>query len=159
LVPLQAEEDVWLKVVARDLSALQPSPSPLFATEQEIRQFFDDYIERYTKRDIDGFLGFFSSKAVQNQRDRLSEIREIYANLFDQSQVLRYRLEDRKVEIYENGVEVKARYEIEQTKRSGQIKVWKGRGRWVLIKEGGILRILSIDYKHENAPLKEEGYR
>ena len=140
------------QMVAQKLSASQPSIRSLLATEQEVKQFFDHYIEQYTARNIDGFLWLFSSKAVQNQQDGLSGIREIYANFFDQSQALRYGLEDRKVEIYENAVEVKARYEIEQTKRSGQIKVWKGQGRWVLIKEGGVLKILSVDYRNEKTP-------
>jgi hypothetical protein len=62
-------------------------------------------------------------------------------------------MEDRKVEIYENGVEVKARYVIEQTMmKSGEIRVWKGKGRWVLIKEGGDLKIFSIDYQNEKTP-------
>jgi len=101
-------------------------------------------------------LAFFFKSRPEPAARTVRKIREVYVNFFDQSQGWRYRLEDRKVEICENAVEVKARYEIEQTKRSGQIKVWKGQGRWVLIKEGGILRILSIDYRHEKAPLKEE---
>jgi hypothetical protein len=62
-------------------------------------------------------------------------------------------MEERKVEIYENVVEVKARYEIEQMKRSGEMKVWKGQGRWVLIKEGEGLKIFSFDYRNEKTPL------
>ena len=118
-----------------------------------MRQFLENYIERYTRKDIDGFLGLFSSKAIQNQNDRLPGIRELYRDFFDRSQTLNCRIEDRKIEIYENAVEVKARYEIEQiVKRSGEGKVWSGRIRWVLIKEDGILKILSIDYKHEKTP-------
>ncbi len=139
----------YSQMVVQTLSASQSHLRPLIATEQEVGQFFENYIERYTKKDIDGFIWLFSSKAIQNQMDGLTGIREIYSNLFAQSQALKYRMEDRKVEIYENAVEVKARYEIEQTKRSGEIKIWKGQGRWVLIKEGEILKIFSIDYRNE----------
>src|SRR4030042_4945333 len=45
-------------------------PSP-FAKEEEVKQFFSNYIDRYHKKDIDGFLSFFSSKALQNQKDGL----------------------------------------------------------------------------------------
>jgi hypothetical protein len=153
LFPLQVKADAQFQFVARDLSAPHSSPSRLIATEQEVRQFFDNYIGRYTRKDIDGFLWLFSLKAVQNQKDGLPEIREMYSNFFDQTQTLRCRIEDRKVEIYENAVEVKARYEIEQiVKRSEERKVLKGWIRWVLIKEDGILKILSIDYKHEKTP-------
>ena len=150
--PLQAKAEAQLQSVARNLSVLQPSSSRLIATEQEVKQFFDKYIERYTSKDIDGFLWLFSLNAVQNQQDGLPGIREIYSNFFDQTQTLHCRFEDRKVEIYDNGVEVKARYEVGQImKRTGERKILKGRIRWVLIKEDGILKILSIDYKHEKA--------
>jgi len=58
-----------------------------------------------------------------------------------------------KIEIYQNAAEVKARYVIAQVlKKGGEKKVLKGSGRWVLIKEGGALKILSINYKHEKTP-------
>ena len=136
--------------VVQNLSVSQLSLRPLIATEQEVNQFLKNYIERYTSKDIDGFLWLFSLKAVQNQKDGLPGIREIYRNFFDQAQTLHCRIEDRKVEIYENAVEVKARYEIEQlVKKGGGKKVWRGRIRWVLIREDGILKIVSLDYQHE----------
>jgi hypothetical protein len=99
---------------------------------------------------MEGFLWLFSSKVLQNQRAELEDIRESYSNFFNESLDLQYGIEDRKVEIYENAVEVKARYKIEQiVKKSGERKVWRGRIRWVLIKEDGTLKILSIDYRHE----------
>jgi len=144
---------IYSPMVVQNLSASQPSPRPLIATEQEVERFFENYIERYTARNIEGFLWLFSPKAVQNQKDGLPGIREVYSSLFDQSQALRFRLEDRKVEIYENVVEVKARYEVEQiVKRSEVKKVFKGRIRWVLVKEGGLLKISSVDYRNEKAP-------
>jgi hypothetical protein len=138
------------QTVVQNLSVSQPSLRPLIATKQEVNQFLKTYIERYTNKDIDGFLWLFSLKAIQNHKDRLTGIREIYSNFFDQAQTLNCRIEDRKVEIYENAVEVRARYEIEQiAKKGGGKKVWRGRIRWVLIREEGILKIVSLDYQHE----------
>ena len=153
LFSLQPHADAQFQPVARDLSTLPPSPLRLIATEQEVRQFFDSYIERYTRKDIDGFLWLFSSNAVQNQRDGLPGIREIYSDFFDKAQTLHCRFEDWKVEIYDNAVEVKARYEIGQImKRTGETKILKGRIRWVLVRQDGILKILSIDHQHEKTP-------
>jgi hypothetical protein len=136
--------------VVQNPSVSQQSLRPLIATEQEVNQFLKTYIERYTNKDIDGFLWLFSLKAVQNHNDRLPGIREIYSNFFDQAKTLNCRIEDRKIEIYENVVEVRARYDIEQiVKKGGGKKVWRGRIRWVLIREEGILKIVSLDYKHE----------
>jgi hypothetical protein len=100
--------------------------------------------------DIEGFLSLFSSKAIQNQKDGPEEIRKIYINFFNQGKEVRYHIQDMKSEIYQNSLEVRARYEIEQIlKMGGEKKVWRGNIRWVLGKENGVLRILSIDYQHQ----------
>jgi hypothetical protein len=150
LVPLSLHHSIPFRSVAVALSASKPS---LVATEQEVRGFFDQYVDRYNKMDADGFLWLFSLKAKQNQRDGLPEIRAIYSNFFRQTLSLQNSIEDMKIEIYQNAVEVKARYSVNQVlKIGGEKKVWKGSGRWVLIRENGLLKILSIDYKHEKTP-------
>jgi len=141
--------------VARDLSSSPPSLPPLIATESEVKDFFDKYIERYSRKDIEGFLWLFSLKALQNQKDGLREIRQAYNDFFKKSQGLDYRLEDFKMEIYQNAAEVKARFRIHQilTKGEGE-RVYQGRIRWVLIREreSGALKILSLDYQHQKSP-------
>ena len=130
-------------------AAAKPSPSPLMATEQEVKGFFDQYIERYNKKDTEGFLWLFSLKAKQNQQDGLPEIRKIYSDYFSQMISLQNSFEDMKIEIYQNAAEVKARYSVNQVlKNGGEKRVLKGSARWVLIKEGGMLKILSFDYRH-----------
>ena len=134
-------------------AAAKSSPSPLMATEQEVKGFFDQYIERYNRKDTDGFLWLFSLKARQNQQDGLPEIRKIYSDYFNQMLSLQNSFEDMKIEIYQNAAEVKARYSVNQVlKRGGEKRVLKGSARWVLIKEGGMLKILSFDYRHEKTP-------
>jgi hypothetical protein len=55
-----------------------------------------------------------------------------------------------KTEIYQNRVEVKARFRIDQVlKKQKQEKVWIGNIRWVLGREDGDLKILSLDYQNE----------
>jgi ketosteroid isomerase-like protein len=138
---------------ARALSAQGPSPSSLIATEQEVRQFFDQYAERYTRMDLEGFLSLFSMKARQNQKDGLPEIKTIYSDLFNRSRSLQIYLEDTKIEIYQNGVEAKARYSVSQVlKEGGEKRAWRGDVRWVLAKEEGKLKILSIDYRYSMPP-------
>jgi hypothetical protein len=62
-------------------------------------------------------------------------------------------MDDVKTEIYQNGVEIKARYELVQTlKKIGEKKLWRGDIRWTLIKEHGTLKILSLDYQHQKSP-------
>jgi hypothetical protein len=131
----------------------QAKMPPLSATEDEVRQFFANYTERYTQKDLDGFLAFFSPRAVQSRQDGLEAIQKIYGNFFKQSQEIKYSLDDLRIEIYQNGVEVKARYELVQLlKKSGEKKIWRGDIRWTLVKEGGALKILSLDYQHQKSP-------
>ncbi len=139
--------------VIQSLLASSSSIRPLLATEEEVNQFFEQYIERYRMRDVDGFLKLFSTKAIQNQVKGLAAIKEIYKNFFNQSERLQYQMKDRVVEIYENAIEVKSHYEIEQVvKKSGETKRWKGQGRWVLIREEEGLKILAFDYQNEKSP-------
>ncbi len=119
------------------------------ATEEEVRQFFTDYIERYTKKDLDGFLSLFSPKAVQNQRDRFDEIKNIYSDFFNKSHELRYHIEDMMIRIYQNTLYVIAYYEVRQIlKKEGKSGTWRGDIRWVLVRENGALKIRYLDYRH-----------
>jgi ketosteroid isomerase-like protein len=130
-----------------------PEPPPLLAKEEEVQQFFTAYVDRYRRKDIRGFLSFFSSKAVQNQRDDFEGIRSIYTKFFDESRELRYQLEETKTEIYQNRIEVKARFRVDQILKKGkQEKVWSGNIRWVLGREDEALKILSLDYQNEKSP-------
>ncbi len=134
-----------------------PLPPPL-AKESEVKQFFADYRDQYTRRDVDRFLSLFSTRAIQNQKDGFERIRKIYTNFFDQSRELTYRLEDAKIEIYQNSVEVKARFRVDQIlKKGGEEKVWRGNIRWVLTREEGALKIVSLDYRNEKPSQDERG--
>jgi hypothetical protein len=131
-------------------------PLPL-AKEGEVKQFFSSYLDRYHQKDIEGFLSFFSSKAVQNEKDKLEGIRNIYTKFFDQSRRLQYDLEGMKIEIYQNAADVKARFRVDQIlKKGGEEKVWTGTIHWVLVKEDGALKIISLDYQNDKTPSKEE---
>ena len=77
-------------------------------------------------------------------------IRKIYGNFFDKNQERRYQMKDMQVKPYPNGLELKARYELNQiSKGGGEKKVWRGQARWILVKEDGALKILSLDYQHQ----------
>jgi curved DNA-binding protein CbpA len=131
----------------------QPRRPSLMATEEEIRQFLANYIERYNGKDIDGFLSLFSARAVQNDKDGIDDIRKTYSDFFNQSQELQYRLENTTIEIYQNAVGVRARYRVDQTVGRGrEQKVWRGGIRWTLVRENGMLRIRHLDYRNEASP-------
>lgn len=131
----------------------QSKPPSLIATEEELRKFLALYIAQYTQKDIDGFQSLFSPRAIQNGKHGSDEIRKIYSAFFDQSQELRYRLDDTRIEIYQNAVHVKAHYEVNQRLKKGMgKKVWRGDIRWILVRENGVLKIRYLDYKQRNSP-------
>jgi len=132
---------------------IRPKLPSLIATEEEVRQFFADYVERYNQKDIDGFLSLFSPKAIQNRRDGFNEIRSIYSDFFDKSRKLRYRLEDMKINVYQNAAEARGHYTlVQKQKKRWKKKVWKGDIRWVLVRENGALKIRTLDYMAEKSP-------
>ena len=135
LLPSSLLEGASFQFAPHALAAERGSPPSLMATEQEIRGFFDEYVKRYNKMDVDGFLWLFSPKAKQNQQDGLPEIRIIYSDYFKQMISLQNSFEDMKIEIYQNAAEVRARYSVNQVlKKGGEKRVLKGSGRWVLVR-------------------------
>jgi ketosteroid isomerase-like protein len=132
---------------------IRPKLPSLIATEEEVRQFFADYVERYNQKDIDGFLSLFSPKAIQNQRDGFNEISRLYSDFFDKSRKLRYQLEEMKINVYQNAAEARGHYKlVQKQKKRWKKKVWKGNIRWVLVRENGALKIHSLDYMAEKSP-------
>jgi hypothetical protein len=128
-------------------------PASLVATDEEVRQFLATYVERYTQKDRDSLLSLFSPKAIQNQRNGFDEIKEMYSDFFNKSHELRYRIADATIDIYQNAVEVTARYEVDQiSKKKGNKKLWTGHIRWILVREDGKLRIRFIDFRPQESP-------
>jgi len=123
-------------------------PAPF--REEEVKKFFAGYVDKYNQKDIEGFLANFSPKAIQNQKYGMDALKKIYANFFLQSEDLKYKIGDIQTDPHPQGVEVKARYELNQVaKKGGEKKVWRGQARWILIRENGTLKVLSLDYQHQ----------
>jgi|GEM_PF-589722 len=118
--------------------------------EEEVKKFLAGYVSKYNQKDIDGFLSHFSARAIQNQKYNLGEIKKIYTTFFDRSQELNYILQEVQTADHPQGLEVKAKYELHQvTKKDGEKKSWKGQIRWILVRENGQLKIISLDYQHQ----------
>jgi len=128
------------------IAAIPPAPEP-FAKENEVRQFLAKYVDRYTQRDIEGFLSFFSPMAIQNQKDGIEQIRKIYSRQFELYDRFEYQLKNPKIEILEKSVKARASYEIEQFSKTGDTKQLRGEIEWDLVKERGELKILAIQYR------------
>jgi curved DNA-binding protein CbpA len=140
------------KAAPQPPTPLPPPPPPSFASEGEVKKFFASYADQYSRKNIDGFISFFSPKAVQNQKDGYKDIKKIVSNFFDQNEDLQYQLIIQEIAPHQKGLEVKARYELQGVLKKGkEWRVWRGQIRWVLTKEDGALKILSLDYQPQQS--------
>lgn len=130
---------------------LNDPPSSLGITKEEVNQLLTNYVEYYTKRDIDRFLSLFSPNATQNWTKGFDRIQKIYSEFFDQSRDVLYHLEGTTIRFYQNAVEAKSRYRIYQVPKDGKTNVWEGRVRWILERENGDLKIRYLDYREEKS--------
>jgi len=152
VLPLPASKPTPLPVSRVEPMVTAISPSPPTLVEDEVRQFLTDYIDRYIRKDIQGFLALFSPKAIQNGKDGFEKIRDIYLRFFEQSERLFYRLEDVKIAIDGSNAEVRGRYQVTQKLKNQQAeKLWRGNLRWELVKKDGALKIAALDYQHEKS--------
>jgi hypothetical protein len=127
------------------------SPSAI-ASDLEVRNFFENYLVRYNRKEINSFIALFSGKAIQNQKDDIGKIRKAYENFFDQMESVRYQIAITGIEPKQDRLEVKAQYELEGIVAKGRkMQNWKGRVRWVLIREDGALKVLSLDYQPQSS--------
>jgi len=116
-------------------------------TEVEARRFVDEYVHEYVKMNLDAFMGFFSTKAIENRMLTYGDIRDIYRMTFENSESLAYDLKIWTVQIYREGASVAGYYEIVQALKGTPLKkVYKGNIQWDLIREDGVLRIKEINY-------------
>jgi len=124
-----------------------PFEIPPVITETEARRFIEEYINQYTKMDIEAFMAFFSRKAIENRMLTYPDIRDVYRMTFDNSESLKYDLEVSTIQIFKDGAAVTGRYEVIQAlKGSPYRKVYKGNIQWDLIQEDGVLKIKEINY-------------
>lgn len=127
---------------------IEPSSLVSAPSEGEVRAFFDRYIDHYVRRDLEGFLSLFSPEAIQNGREGWAGIKEGYARFFEESEKLTYHLEEVRITFNGTGSEVKGRYQVMRRLRNqARERLLRGHIRWVLVREGGALKILSLDYQ------------
>jgi hypothetical protein len=124
-----------------------PFETPPLITEMEARRFLDEYMDQYMRRDIDGFMDFFSQDAIENRMLTYTGIREIYQGTFENSHSLLYYLEIYSVQINQESATVTGQYKVIQTLKGSHFrKTYTGNIQWDLIREKGFLKIREINY-------------
>lgn len=126
----------------------QITPAPF--TEEEVRQFINEYKERFVKLDLDAYMALFSGEATENGMLPYADIRMAYKRTIAWSQSIRYQVKIYSVQTCEKNAFVQGRYEILQPfKKGGKARLMKGDIQWVLAREDGSLKIREINYGNE----------
>jgi len=119
---------------------------PEAVTEEEVRLFIDDYTKRFTKMDLEAYMDLFSSEAVENRALPYADIRLAYRRTIQGSHSIQYDVKIYSTQTYEKSAFASGRYQITQILKGGGVKTFKGNIRWVLAREGRVLKIKEINY-------------
>jgi len=123
------------------------SEIPQAVTEEEVKQFFNEYTARYMRLDLDPFMDLFSKEAVENRALPYADILNSYQDFFVSSKSIIYKLEIQSIQTYEKSAFVSGRYELIQSPKGSKTKrVFQGDIQWELIRENGSLKIKEINY-------------
>ncbi len=122
--------------------------SPGEVTEEEVRQFIDEYTKRFAKLDLEAYMALFSKEAVENKMLPYADIKTAYRRTVSHTQSIIYHLKIYSVQTYTRSALVRGRYEIIQFyKKSWNRKnLFRGDIQWNLVRENEGLKVKEINY-------------
>ena len=123
----------------------QATPAPF--TEEEARQFINEYKERFVRLDLDAYMALFSVEATENRMLPYADIQMAYKRTIALSQSIQYQMKIYSIQTYAKSAFVQGRYEILQAfKKGGKARLMRGDIQWLLVREDGSLKIREINY-------------
>jgi hypothetical protein len=134
-------------MITMSLSIGAQAPSLAAVKEEEVRQFIDEYKDRFVKMEIDDFMALFLRDATENRMLPYTDIEEAYRRTVSISQSISYQVEIYSIQTYSQSAFISGRYEIIQTfKGIWRKRAFRGDIQWVLVRKNGSLRIREINY-------------
>jgi hypothetical protein len=134
-------------MITMSLSIGAQAPSLAAVKEEEVRQFIDEYKDRFVKMEIDDFMALFLRDATENRMLPYTDIEEAYRRTVSISQSILYQVEIYSIQTYSQSAFISGRYEIIQTfKGIWRKRAFRGDIQWVLVRKNGSLRIREINY-------------
>ena len=122
---------------------------PQGVTEEEVKQFLDEYANLYMAMDFEGFMALFSEGAVENRMFPYADIQRIYQKHFGKSRSLQYTLKILTIQNYAQSAFVSGRYQFIQTPKRGRRSVYQGSIQFDLVRENGSLKIRELNYSRD----------
>jgi hypothetical protein len=117
--------------------------------EADVREVINKYIESFKALNYESFIALFSKGAVENRMLPYDDMVAIYHKMFGETRQLTYDVTVDTVETYTNSALVAGRYQLVQTTKNDATRVYRGNIQWVLVPEGGSLRIYRLNYGNE----------
>jgi ketosteroid isomerase-like protein len=122
------------------------SAIPETITEEEIRQFVEDYVKRFMKLNLEAYMDLFSEEAVENRALPYADIREAYRKTIQGSHSIQFDVKIYIIQTYAESAFASGRYQITQILKGGRVKTFKGNIQWLLTCRGKSLKIREINY-------------
>jgi hypothetical protein len=135
---------LWILILPLDISS---SESRREVTQEEAKQFIEEYIQRFMKLDLDPYMELFSKQAIENRVLPYADIEEAYRRTIQKTHSLLYNMTLYSIEPYTHSAFVRGRYEIVQRlKKKDRVVNLSGEIQFYLIRDNSFLKIREINY-------------
>lgn len=115
-------------------------------TEEEVRRFIDEYVNRFIQLDLEAFMALFSERAVENRALPYADIHQAYQKTIQVSRSIQYEVRILTLQTFPESAFVSGRYRLMQAFRRGGAREFQGNIQWLLIRPDRELKIREINY-------------
>ena len=129
------------------LAQLRPPPKiPKDITEEDVRKFMAEYVDRFMKLELRPYMDLFVREAVENRMLPYGDIQEAFRKTIVASKSIIYKLRIYSIHTYSDGAAVTGHYEIFQSFKGPGGRHLEGDIQWDLVLQNGSLKIREINY-------------
>ena len=131
----------------KSLAQLPPSSEiARLISEEEVRKFMADYINRFMKLELGPFMDLFSKEAIENRMLPYADIQQAFRKTITRSKSIIYHLQIYSIHTYSDGAAVTGHYKISQSFKGAGKKHLEGDIQWDLVLESDSLKIREVNY-------------
>lgn len=126
-------------------SKLASTQSTDESLESAVNLFISQYVRVYESGDIDKFMSFYSTSAIENNSLRYEDIRHAYEKNFRDNRYT-YVLKEVQMKKENNHIILTGAYSIKSIEGVAYGRQTRGNITWTLGREDGALKIIRVDY-------------
>ncbi|GAB4342199.1 MAG: hypothetical protein Kow0089_17090 [Desulfobulbaceae bacterium] len=118
---------------------------PETQTSRDVFEILDRYVALYTMKELDAFLALFTADARENGHPQ-SELKDQYRSLFAHTETIELALSEARWERRKNEILAHTTFNSAYTYKDGRRREHRGTISFVLVRDGGGLKIRELDY-------------